>query len=139
MRTDDQRRAALERGDGADDPAAGNGPADPLVQALALTLALSLTLGRTLTLVRTLPLVRTLTPSPHPLVQGDFRALWLALELARAPLPAHWAEDEVALPPPHGKGAGAARIFRRTAGGGEAPLTTLEHPLTPVFREVAVT
>ena len=101
VRTDDQRRAAIERGDGAADPASGNGPADPLVQ-------------------------------------GDFRALWLALELARAPLPAHWVEDEVALPPPQGKGVGAARIFRRTAGRGEAPLTTLEHPLTPVFREVAV-
>ena len=57
--------------------------------------------------------------------QGDFHALWLALELVRAPLPAHWAEDEVALPLPHGGGAGAARTFRRTAGGGEMPLTTM--------------
>ena len=38
-------------------------------------------------------------PNPNPLVQGDYRALWLALELARAPLPAHWVEDEVAPSP----------------------------------------
>ena len=90
--------------------------------------------------------------TPHPSLQAGYRALWIAVEFARAPLPAFWSATRVGSREESADGSadgsaegsergsegdeGGERILYTHAEGGVLTRTT-RHPLADTYADIA--